>query len=135
MSLLRVFVLRQDGHLRQLQGFIGANWEACAKNGKPLEVVISEHRAKRSVEQNAKLHALLSEIAGNAWVNGKQFDADTWKEHFRRLYIGTEEIILPDGKRIERGISTTTLDVEQFSSLIEKINAYAATELGLELAL
>jgi len=127
---LRLFILRQEGHLRNLQGFLGANWKAMADQGRPLSVMVTEHKAKRSSEQNRRLWALLNDIAANAWIEGKQFSADAWHEHFKRTLIGSEE--LPSGGSV--GISTTTLDVGEFSSYMDKIEAYAATELGLELA-
>lgn len=129
MSLLRVFVLRESGHLRMLQGFIGANWAACAKAGKPLEIVITEHKAKRSDQQNRRYWALLNDIAEAAWLDGKRFSADAWHEHFKRLLIGSEE--LPGGGQV--GLSTTTLDVMEFSTYMDKIEAYVTTELGVQL--
>lgn len=135
MSLLRIFILRDQVHVRSMQAFVDANWRAMSQREKPLQVTVAEYRESRTVAQNAKLHALLQEIADNAWVDGKQFDMETWKEFFRRRMIGSEETVLPDGEIIERGISTTTLDVVEFSTLIEKIQAYAATDLGLELSM
>jgi hypothetical protein len=75
--------------------------------------------------------ALLRSISEQAWVDGRQFDSETWHEHFRRTLIGTEEIHLPDGTRIERGISTTTLSVSEFTSFMDRIEQYAAEQLGV----
>lgn len=131
MSLYRAFLLSNETHANACIAFIRANWK---KDGLPLTVEIREKGDKRSVEQNRRLHALLRDISETAWVNGKQFDAETWKEHFRRAYIGTEEIILPSGEKIERGISTTTLNVEEFNKFMGQIELYAAEELGVVLA-
>lgn len=98
-----------------------------------MAVSVYEAKSRRTTEQNSRLHALLTDIANNAWVDGKQFDAETWKEFFRQKYIGTEEVLLPDGRRIERGISTTTLDVGAFSDFMDQISAYAAENLAVEL--
>lgn len=100
--------------------------------GRPLQVTISEYKQQRTGEQNRLFHALLNDIAEQATVNGRYFDADTWKELIRRRFIGTDEINLPDGTRIERGISTTTLSVAEFNQLIEKVTAWAVTDLGVE---
>lgn len=130
MSLLRTFVLRDPGHYRNLLGFIGANWEACAKRERPLEIVVSEYKAKRSDAQNKRYWAILNEIAESAWVDGKQFSSDAWHERFKRVLIGSEE--LPGGGEV--GISTTTLDVAEFSTYMDKIESYAVSELGVEFA-
>ena len=88
--------------------------------------------SRRSSEQNRLLHALLNTIAENATVNGRYFDMETWKEMVRRKFIGTEEIDLPDGSSIERGISTASLTVPEFTLLIERVQAWAQTELNVE---
>lgn len=132
MSLCRTFVLRGPPQARLLWAFLKANWPEAAQAARPLAVTVAEHKAKRSSDQNRRLHALLRDIAEQAWVGGRQYDAETWKEHFRRRFIGTEEIDLPDGTRIERGISTTTLGVAEFTRLMDLIESHAATELGVE---
>jgi hypothetical protein len=131
MRLHRLFEIRHESHIVACGAFIRANWKACADQGEPLRIEVTQRGDKRSVEQNRRLHALLSEIAEQAWVNGRQFDMETWKEHFRRSLIGTEEINLPDGTRIERGISTTTLSVSEFTSFMDRIEQYAAEQLGV----
>lgn len=130
MSLNRTFVLRADTMAEALWAFLRHNWRAMAAQGKPLAVTVTEHREKRTTAQNARLHPILEEIAQQAWIAGRRYDAETWKEHYRRKFIGTEEIDLPDGTRIERGISTTTLDVAEFSTFMDKIQA-DAVDLGV----
>ena len=133
MKLHRVFDIRQEAHIVACGAFIRANWRACADAGEPLRVEVSQKGDKRTTEQNKRLHALLQAISEQAWVAGKQYDTETWKEHFRRSLIGTEEIVLPDGTRIERGISTTTLSVTDFGVFMDRIELYAAEKLGVVL--
>lgn len=128
----KTFVLRNDNLAQALWGFLRSNWKAMADQGKPLAVTVAEHKSKRSIEQNARLHALLTEIAAQAWVHGRQFSMEAWKEHYKRTFIGTEEFELPDGKVEERGISTTTLDVAAFSDFMVQIEEHAARELGAQ---
>lgn len=134
MTLHKTFVLRQQQHTDATVSFIRANAAAMALAGTPLAVTVTEAKSKRSVEQNARLHALLQDIASNAWVDGKQFAAEVWKEFFRLRFIGTEELRMPDGTLKERGISTTTLDVAAFSDFMNQIEEYAATVLAVELS-
>ena len=125
--MLKTFVLRDEIHCRQLYAFLRANWLAMAQAGKPLGVMVAEHKAKRSNPQNRLYWAVLNEIAENGWVDGKRFSADAWHEHYKRTFIGVEE--LPGGGTA--GISTTTLDVDDFSAYIERVMQHAAEQLGV----
>src|SRR6478752_1284377 len=110
MSLLRHFILRQDGHVRQLQGFIGANWKACADEGKPLSVEVTEYKSQRSTPQNNLYWRRLGEIADQAWVAGRQFSRDAWHHEFGSAFL--PKIPTPSGELVP--ISTTKLDVAEF---------------------
>lgn len=133
-DMTQTYILRDPEIAKRMVNFIKATAGPANAAGRPLVVEIREHKARRSDEQNRKLHALLNEISENVCVNGRYFEMEVWKEQVRRRFIGTEEIHLPDGTRIERGISTTTLDVGQFSELIERVTAWAHTELAVETA-
>lgn len=93
-----------------------------------LEIVLRPYKSKRSNEQNRRLWALYREIAENVWVNGRRFDSQTWHEHFKREFIGCEEIVLPNGEIERRGISTTTLDTAQMAEYQTRIEAWAAQQ-------
>ena len=125
----RLFVLRADSNAQQLWAFLRNNWKAMADAGKPLAISVAEHKAKRSTDQNKRYWALLNEIAANAWLDGKQYSAEAWAEHFKRQFIGCEE--LPGGGSV--GISTTALNVEEFSAYMTRIEVFAAHDLGVEL--
>lgn len=125
----RTFILRGEPNARTLWAFLKANWRTMAATGRPLAVTVREAKAKRSVEQNARLWAMLNEIAASAWVGGRQFPAEAWHEHFKRRLIGLQE--LPDGLTV--GISTTTLSVAQMTEYMDAIEAIAVDELGVEI--
>jgi hypothetical protein len=127
----RTIVLRDDTFAEALWVLLKNNWRSMAAAGKPLAVTVSEYKTKRTLAQNARLHPILEEIAEQAWLRGRRFDMEAWKEHYRRKFIGTEEVEYPDGTREERGISTTTLDVAAFSEFMDKIQADATSELGV----
>lgn len=124
----RTFVLRGEPNAQALWNFLKHNWRALADAGKPLAVSVAEHRAKRSTEQNKRLWALLNEIAEQAMLNGKHYSAEAWHEWAKRQFIGVEE--LPGGGTV--GISTTTLNVEEFGAYMTRIEAWAAQNLGIE---
>jgi hypothetical protein len=127
-ALYRMFVLRSEENAKALYAFLKANWNAQAIAGKPLAIIISEHKATRSSQQNKRYWAMLNEIAVSAWINGKQYSVEAWHEHFKRKMIGCEE--LPDGTMV--GISTTTLSVAEFNDYMNKIEGFAIAELGIE---
>jgi hypothetical protein len=129
MSLARTFIIRGPEQARALHGFLKANAAALAQQGRPLAVEVREHKAKRSSQANRRYWALLRFISENAFVAGRQFSDDAWHEHFRRKFIGCED--LPDGSTV--GISTTTLDVGAFNDYMARVEAYAATDLGLDM--
>ena len=129
--MLRAFVLRSEQNAQALYAFLKSNWRALADQGKPLAVTVSEHKVKRSGEQNKRYWAILGEISANAWVDGKQFSAEAWAEFYKGKFIGHEET--PDGRTI--GISTTTLAVHEFGDYMTKIEQHAASELGVEFSL
>jgi hypothetical protein len=126
--MIRTFVLRDPLHKNSLFSFIESNWQALARQETPMQVVVTEWRAKRSSDQNRRYWAILNEIAQAAWLDGRQYAADVWAEFFKRRLIGEEE--LPGGGSV--GISTTTLDVAEFTSYMDKIEAYAVSELGVQ---
>jgi hypothetical protein len=128
MSPHRTFVMRDETAAKRLWAFLRANWNAMACAGKPLAVTVSEHKAKRSGEQNRLYWALLAEIAASAWVDGRRFSRDAWHAHFAGEFIGFEET--PGGHRVP--ISTTTLSVAEFSIYIERVQQYASEHLGID---
>lgn len=97
---------------------------------RPLLIEVAEYAEQRTSAQNRLLHALLRDVADSIEVEGKRFNAEAWKETFRRRCIGTEELVLPTGERIERGISTTTLTVEQMGIALDQFQAWLASEFG-----
>lgn len=129
-----VFVIRDEYQMRRLWAFLKNNAKACADAKKPLQVTIGEYKRNRTVEQNKRLHKLLSIIVENAWVGGRQYDLETWKEHFRRTLIGIEEYVLPNGEIQQRGISTAKLSVEEFTEFMDRIEDYMVNDLGIEYA-
>lgn len=124
----RMFVLRTEEHARRLWVFLKANWRACAANDAPLAITVATHKSKRSLEQNRRLWALYGEIAASAWVDGKQFSAEAWHELLKGEILGYVD--LPFGRRMP--MSTAGLDVEQFAQYMQRVEAFAVTQLGVE---
>src|SRR5437899_10454882 len=95
-----------------LQRACGLLSQVLVSEEHPIVIEVASYSGQRTSSQNRLLHAILRDVADSIEVNAERFSAEAWKELFRRRCIGTEELVLPTGERIERGISTTTLTVE-----------------------
>lgn len=130
-TLQRTFILNGDTPANSLWAFLKSNWRAMKDAGKPLAVIVTLHKAKRTIQQNSELHGLLNEISEQAWIGGKLYPMAAWKEHYREKFVGIEVIDMPDGTTRRLGRSTTELDVEEMDELLLRIRADAATEYGV----
>lgn len=97
------------------------------QNGKRYVLIVKLR--KRTPAQNRRYwgNGVLAQIAAQATVNGKLFDAETWHEMFKRMFIGVIE--LPNGEVI--GKSSTDLTTDEFCEFCDKVEAYAASDLGV----
>ncbi len=106
--------------------------------GTKLELEIRRADDAKSDRQRAYYHkAVLTEIAKQAKVNGQTFPMAVWKEHFRSVYLGFKTVTCVNpmtGKKSRRRVrqSTEDLGVKAYSDLIEKVTAFAVTELGVQ---
>ena len=101
-----------------------ANWCQRAPEGTRIEF----RSAKRSDDQNAKMWAMLSEIASQATHCENHYTADEWKVLFMHA-CGQEVQFLPglDGKTfVPWGQSSSKLSKSEMSDLIEFIYAWGA---------
>lgn len=91
--------------------------------------VLTVARRRRTKAQNRRYwgNGVLAQIAQQAVVNGRQFDAETWHELLKRKFIGVVE--LPDGSVV--GASSKGLSTAEFAEFCTKVEAYAASELGV----
>jgi hypothetical protein len=126
---MRTFILCDPEHAKAMVAFIKENAGEQARIGRPLVVTVTEHKAKRSSEANARYWALLGEIAEQVKVNGKWFSRDVWHEWAKEQYAPKVEG--PSGLLT---VSTTQMNVEQFAQYMTQIESYAAQELGVEFA-
>jgi hypothetical protein len=83
----------------------------------------------RTAKQNKRYWGcgVLAQIAEQATVGGRLFSAPVWHEQFKRQFIGV--IALPNGDVV--GMSSTGLNTAEFCEFSDKVEAYAATELGV----
>lgn len=138
----RKFLLRTES---ARESSIAALRNAPLDGDKPLECVIREEVKARKPDQNALMWAgPLRDIEEQGYVNGRTYSADVWHEHFKREYLPEEFDpalckdgyrkwdYTPKGERILVG-STKQLTVRGFALYLQQVEAYAQTELGVQL--
>lgn len=131
-SLYKEFVLNGPVAWQAFKAIVRANAKAFNDNGRPLRVILTSSDRKRSTEANGYYWSfLLEQIADQAWVDGRQYSKDVWHEFFAQEYAEKIEFALPDGSMMTRRKSTTELKVGEFSEYLQKVEAYAATDLGV----
>jgi hypothetical protein len=86
---------------------------------------------KRTTDQNRKMWPLLEEVAAQATLNGVQYDAEDWKIIFlsglnKSKKLQMKVILGIYGEPVNLGRSSSKLDKELFSELIELILAFGA---------
>lgn len=91
--------------------------------------VLTITRRKRTARQNRRYWGggVLAQVAAQAAPGGKLYPAEVWHEQFKRMFIGVIE--LPDGSVV--GKSSTELSTSEFSEFCDRVEAYAASELGV----
>ncbi|HHF7319805.1 recombination protein NinB [Haemophilus influenzae] len=120
------FFLRNEQVRSNCQAFIQG---LPTDDKKPLVVKIQP--ITRSLEQNSKLHALLSDISKQCEFNGKKRDIDTWKiimVSAHKIATGgqAEMVIGLEGEVINLRESTAQMSVKRLASLIEYITCWGA---------
>ena len=92
---------------------------------KTWRIQITPHRIKRTPEQNELLWAIYTEMAFGTGHTPEEIH-EAMKRKFlppKFVKIGEEEVGLPG--------STAVLDVKEFSAFVERVQAFAAQELGI----
>lgn len=109
----------------------------------PLQLVISEYKPPRRLDQNALMWAgPLKDMEEQAYLEQRRYSADVWHEYFKEQFLPEEfdpELCragyvkykeAPDDKRMMVG-STTMLTKKGFSIYLEQIFAFGAN-LGVQ---
>jgi hypothetical protein len=94
----------------------------------PTGMRVEFREAKRTSEQNDKMHAMLTDVATQATHNGRRYDKDRWKIIFLDA-LGREIEYLPSLNNvtfIPYGPRSSELSVAEMSDMIELIHAWGA---------
>lgn len=96
-------------------------------NVKRLDVVIKLHREKRTIPQNRLYRMWVAIIADETGNN-----PDDIHEVVKAMLLGVRTIEIA-GIQQDIPISTTALNTVQFTHFLERLDAWAGTELGITL--
>ena len=95
--------------------------------GKTYNVTIARHRERRTMDQNRLLWLWVNCISDETGQ-----DKDDLHEYFKQKFLGLDTKTLW-GVQVYKPVSTASLDTLQFTQYLERIRAFAAAELGIEL--
>lgn len=129
MSKEKVYRLREDNFKRALDHAEGLLAEQFRKGRESLELALRE--PKRSLDQNAKLWAVLDDVACQCTllINGEKAMAtrEEWKDVFTAALKRENRIAMGiDGGVVMLGHSTSKMRKAEFSELIELIYSYGS---------
>lgn len=95
----------------------------------PAGTRISFKASKRTVDQNSKLWAVLTDISRQVEWYGQKLTPDDWKTIFTASLRKSRVIPgLDPGTLVPLGMSTSSMSKQEFSDLIELIHAFAAQQ-------
>lgn len=132
---IRVAATREDAHDAITQAYGHA--KLLLLDGKRVKVSISQDQDDKSARQRRFLHGVvLAQIAEQVSVDGRRYVLAIWKEHFRAMFLGStwETYRLPgepEARAHEHRISSEDLLVGPYSNYIDRVIAYAITELDV----
>lgn len=94
----------------------------------PTGTRVTFRESKRSADQNAKMWAMLTEVAAQVEWHGQRLTPDSWKLIFLDA-LTREQRLVPniDGNGfVDIGRSSSALSKQEFSDLIELIHMFGA---------
>lgn len=97
--------------------------------GQSVEIVVRKERTKRSLDQNAYLHAVPFPLLAEYWGE----DIETTKLLVLGECFGWKE--LSDGHRLPMKPSSSNLTIDEGSHLIEWLPPWAMTRFGVPIPL
>jgi hypothetical protein len=126
MSVQRVFVLRDAPYYRQALAYLAERWQDQARAGRPLSVTVSEHRATRTAGQNARMWAMLGDVARQVDWHGRRLAPEEWKDVFTAALKRRRVVPGLDGGFVVLGASSRAMSVAEMSELLALIDGFGA---------
>lgn len=99
-----------------------ARWVKAAPVGTRVEF----KQSQRSTEQNARMWAMLTEVAMQLDWHGQHYSADDWKDFFMHSLRQARWMPAEDGGMIPIGMRTSDLSKAEMGDLIALMEAFGA---------
>ena len=91
---------------------------------KKLIFEVREYKRERSLEQNARYWAILTDIAEQVKPEDREFAPETWHEFFKAKFLGKDTMVI-DGEPVLVQRTTTKLRVMEFIDYCTQVEAWA----------
>lgn len=105
-------------------------WEQCIKpalaDGRGLEIRV--HGARRTTQQNARLWAMLGDVAAQVTWHGRRLRAEEWKCVFTAALKRQDVVPGIDGGFVVLGASTSRMSRRELGDLMDLIEAFGAQQ-------
>ncbi len=112
----------QQGHA----AFVGLWDEAKARLMAGQRLVIEIKEAKRSLEQNARMWAMLADVSKQVDWYGRKLTPEEWKHVFSASLKKQDVVPGLDGGFVVLGLSTSKMSVREMGELMELMEAFGA---------
>lgn len=97
----------------------------------PLGMIVEFRESKRTLEQNAKLWPMLTDISTQLVWKGDKYPPEDWKDFLMHQLRGGRWMPAEDGGMVPVGFRTSELTKAEFSDLIEVVYAFGSRQ-GVE---
>lgn len=93
----------------------------------PLGWRLEFKETKRSLPQNDKFHAMLTDIATQVvWIDGKRYPPEDWKRYFMKEVNKERYMPHEDGGYVPIGRSSTDLGKQEMAFMFDLLEAFGA---------
>jgi hypothetical protein len=130
--LYKEFVLSGPAVWQLVKELVREHAKAYIERGAPLVLIVTTQDKRRAEWANREYWGfVLRPIAEQVFVNGLQFSADAWHEHYASMFCPKTEITLPSGEIISRRKSTSDMGHKEFKEYMDRVRSDAAQEHGV----
>lgn len=119
-----ILINAQQGHTAMARLWTEAKAHLMA--GRRMVLELKEET--RSTEQNARMWAMLAEIAAQVVWHGRKLTSEEWKHVFSASLKRQDVVPGLDGGFVVLGTSTSKMTIREMGDLMELMSAFAAQQ-------
>ena len=127
-------ILHDKESYESLWRMLQQNTKKAIDSGHPLRVRVTQKEPDRFDSTTAHYWGhILKDIAEQAMVGDRHYDAQTWHEYLSGRFLPVVEIVTPDGELVRRrsSIARGQITEKKMRVYLQEVEAYAASELGV----